>query len=223
MVHYLPASLLGAIISWYLVKWFDYPKALTAAGILYLIGLFGDSYYGLIQNIACFNNFYNFIFQITDYTRNGIFFAPVFFILGGMIANEKWHITLNKSIYGFIISLVIMMIEALLLHCFGLQRHDSMYIFLLPCMVFLFHILLSVKGKRLTRLRMMSLIIYIIHPMMIVIIRLFAKLLHLESLMIGNSMIYYVLVCITSIAFSIGIILMDKYKRMKIAAKSIKN
>lgn len=220
---YLPASLLGAIISWYLVKWFDYPKALTAAGILYLIGLFGNSYYGLIQNIACFNNFYNFIFQITDYTRNGIFFAPVFFILGGMIANEKWHITLNKSIYGFIISLVIMMIEALLLHCFGLQRHDSMYIFLLPCMVFLFHILLSVKGKRLTRLRMMSLIIYIIHPMMIVIIRLFAKLLHLESLMIGNSMIYYVLVCITSIAFSIGIILMDKYKRMKIAAKSIKN
>lgn len=220
---YLPASLLGAMISWYLVKWLDYPKALTAAGILYLIGLFGDSYYGLIQNTVCFNNFYNFIFQITDYTRNGIFFAPVFFILGGKIADKKRFLTFSKCIYGFIISFAIMMAEAVLLHYYNFQRHDSMYIFLLPSMYFLFHILLSFKGKRLARLRMLSLIIYVIHPMMIVIIRLFAKLLHIESLMLENSIIYYVLVCITSIAFGIGVIvLLDNYKRKKFAAISIK-
>lgn len=70
---------------------------------------------------------------------------------------------------------------------------------------------------------MLSLIIYVIHPMMIVIIRLFAKLLHIESLMLENSIIYYVLVCITSIAFGIGVIvLLDNYKRKKFAAISIK-
>ena len=44
---YLPASIFGAWIAWYLVKHFDYKRALIASSVLYLIGLFGDSYYGI--------------------------------------------------------------------------------------------------------------------------------------------------------------------------------
>lgn len=76
---YLPASIIGAAIAWYLVKKVHYRKAFLIASVLYIIGLFGDSYYGIVKSVSCLNAFYNLIFQLTDYTRNGIFFAPIFF------------------------------------------------------------------------------------------------------------------------------------------------
>ena len=82
---YLPASIIGAAIAWYLVKKIHYRKAFLIASVLYIIGLFGDSYYGIVKSVSCLNGFYNLIFQLTDYTRNGIFFAPIFFVLGGYL------------------------------------------------------------------------------------------------------------------------------------------
>ena len=146
---YLPASIIGAAIAWYLVRKFDYGAALIMTGILYFIGLFGDSYYGLSEKIGILDGFYNLIFQISDHTRNGIFFAPIFFVLGGLIADNRHKIEFRKSICGFSISFVLMFIEALTLHFCNLQRHDSMYIFLLPCMYFLFNIILHFKGNAL--------------------------------------------------------------------------
>lgn len=214
---YLPASIIGATIAWYLVRKFDYGAALIMTGILYFIGLFGDSYYGLSEKIGILDGFYNLIFQISDHTRNGIFFAPIFFVLGGLIADNRHKIEFRKSICGFSISFVLMFIEALILHFCNLQRHDSMYIFLLPCMYFLFNIILHFKGKRIIWLRTSSLIIYIIHPMMIVIIRLFAKLLHLENLLVDNSIIHYLIVCLSSVAFGIATtVLWNKYRPKKV-------
>lgn len=213
---YLPASIIGAAIAWYLVKKLKYPKALMVASVLYLIGLFGDSYYGITEKISCLNSLYTYIFQVTDYTRNGIFFAPIFFILGGFIADNRPQITFGKSFLGFAISLALMLGEAMILHHFDLQRHDSMYVFLLPCMYFLFIVILHFKGKRLVSLRTASLIIYIIHPMMIVVIRLFSKLLHIQKLFVENSIVHYFAVCLTSVVFSVVLTAMwNKYKPKK--------
>ena len=213
---YLPASIIGAAIAWYLVKKLNYPKALMVASVLYLIGLFGDSYYGITEKISCLNSLYTYIFQVTDYTRNGIFFAPIFFILGGFIADNRPQITFGKSFLGSAISLALMLGEAMILHHFDLQRHDSMYVFLLPCMYFLFIVILHFKGKRLVSLRTASLIIYIIHPMMIVVIRLFSKLLHIQKLFVENSIVHYFAVCLTSVVFSVVLTAMwNKYKPKK--------
>lgn len=201
---YLPAVMTGAVIAWYLVKRFDYSKALIITSVLYLTGLFGDSYYGISEKIPVLKYFYKLIFQVSDYTRNGIFFAPVFLVMGGMIADRQYQIKCKnniflKSICGFVISFVLMITEALLLHHFNVQRHDSMYVFLLPCMYFLFYLVLNFRGKRLENLRTLSLIIYIIHPMIIVVIRLAAKLLHMNELLVENSIIHYMAVCLMSI------------------------
>lgn len=214
---YLPAAIIGAIIAWYLVRKFDYQTALIITAALYFIGLFGDSYYGLSEKIGFLRGFYNLIFQISDYTRNGIFFAPVFFVLGGLIADRRHKIAFGKSVCGFGISLVLMLIEALSLNYFRWQRHDSMYMFLLPCMYFLFHSILHFKGKRIMWLRTSSLIIYIIHPMTIVVIRLFAKLLHLEDLFVDNSFVHYIMVCLSSVAFgAAATVLWTKYRPKKV-------
>lgn len=215
---YLPASMIGAVIAWYLVKSLHYPKAMIAASVLYFVGLFGDSYYGIAERIACINSFYDNLFEVTDYTRNGIFFAPIFFIIGGFIADNSYsQIALAKNILGFVVSFAMMCGEALILHHFDLQRHDSMYVFLLPCMYFLFHILLHYKGKRLASLRTASLLIYIIHPLMIVIIRLIARQFRLQEIFVENSIIHYVSVCFTSALASWGLTLLwKKYKPQKI-------
>lgn len=202
---YLPASVMGAVIAWYLVKKLDYPKALGLSCFLYFLGLFGDSYYGISEKIPVFKSFYDQIFQVSGYTRNGLFFAPVFFLLGGMIADGPGEMPLKKSVRGFVLSFGLMLGEALILRHFRLQRHDSMYLFLLPCMYFLFHFILHFQGKRRADLRTVSLLIYIIHPMMILVVRIGARLLHLEALLIENSMVHYLAVCFTSVAFSVTV------------------
>ena len=200
---YLPASIFGAWIAWYLVKHFDYKRALIMSSILYLIGFFGDSYYGITEKISGLNSFYQFVFQVSDYTRNGVFFAPLFFILGGFIADTHHKISFRNSFLGCGISFALMLAEAMLLHYLDLQRHDSMYVFLLPCMYFLFHAILHFQGKRLVWMRTLSLCIYIIHPMMIIAVRLLAKVAHLQNLLIENSMLHFLMVCFTSVAVSI--------------------
>lgn len=196
---YLPASMLGAVIAWYMVKKMDYPKALTLTVALYIIGLFGDSYYGIAEKVPGLNRFYNLIFQVSDYTRNGIFFAPVFFVLGGIIADNRYHITFVKSISGLAVTFPLMFAEAFVLAHFKLQRHDSMYIFLLPLMFFLFSAILHWNGKCIVWLRTSSLVIYIIHPLVIVAIRLFAKLTGLQDVIVENSIVHYFLVCLISV------------------------
>ena len=213
---YLPASIIGAAIAWWLVKKLNYQKALIVAFVLYLIGLIGDSYYGIVERVSCLNSFYSFIFQVTDYTRNGIFFAPVFFIIGGFIADDRQQVALGECVCGFVISFGLMFVEAMTLHHFDLQRHDSMYLFLLPCMYFFFHLILGFKGKRRVRLRTIALIVYIIHPMMIIMIRLCAKFLHLQEVLVGNSIIHYLMVCLASVGFgAVLTVLWNQYKPKK--------
>ncbi len=132
---YLPASMLGMLIAWRLVHKLDYQKGLAVAAVLYLIGLFGDSYYGIAEKLPVIKRSYDMMFEVFDYTRNGIFFAPVFLMLGGCIADKKRRFTLAQSIIGFAVNFALMLAEAMLLHKNGLQRHDSMYVFLLPGMV----------------------------------------------------------------------------------------
>lgn len=202
---YLPAAIVGAVIAWYLVKQWAYRKAFAVTLVLYIVGLFGDSYYGIAENIPSLNSFYHLIFQVSDYTRNGIFFAPIFFVLGGYISDNKDKLSFKKSIIGFTTCFSLMFAEALTLHRFELQRHDSMYVFLLPSICFLFYFLMHFKGKNRAQLRTISLIIYIIHPFVIVLIRLFAKITHLQNALVENSLIHYLLVCIISAGLGLAL------------------
>ena len=66
---YLPAAIVGAVIAWYLVKQWAYRKAFAVTLVLYIVGLFGDSYYGIAENIPSLNSFYHLIFQIKPHIQ----------------------------------------------------------------------------------------------------------------------------------------------------------
>jgi len=203
---YLPASMLGAGIAWYAVRRLGFKKALIVTLGLYAAGLLGDSYYGIAEKLPILSVFYQNLFEITDYTRNGIFFAPVFLVMGGMAAEEAARgesLSLQICGAGLGVSFLLMSCEGLLLRELGIQRHDSMYLFLLPCMYFLFCLLLFRRGSRKERIRTWALLIYIIHPMMIVGVRLLAKLTGLESLLIQNSLVHFLAVSALSVGCGI--------------------
>lgn len=210
---YLPASIIGAGIAWYLVKKMGMKGSFTVSGILYIIGMLGDSYYGFVEKIPFLKTMYEAIFEVSDYTRNGIFFAPVFLILGGIIAETSEKMSVKKSLAGFAISFALMFCEGMKLHRLEVQRHDSMYIMLIPCMFFLFSALTKWRGERKQFLRSLSLVVYIIHPMVIVAVRMTAKVLHMQAILVENSFIHYFVV--TVLSFVAAILIVYLYNRFK--------
>lgn len=221
---YLPASMAGMVIAWYLVNRTGIYRALAISAVLYGIGLFGDSYYGLVEYVPGIRQFYEMLFQLFDYTRNGIFFAPVFFVMGGLLSSRKVRFRAKECLVGLLISFGLMFAEAMTLHYFQLQRHDSMYLFLLPVMFFLFQILLFYKGKGVSHrnrkkthcLREATLLIYMIHPMMIVAVRLFAKLTGLERYLVENSLLHFLSVSLASVVFSLfAVQIRQKMKKLR--------
>lgn len=197
---YFPALILGIWIVYYLIKKLNKKTIVTILLVLYIIGLFGDSYYKLGNSINFVSLFYNVIFSIFDYTRNGLFYTPIFLYLGYAFNTRKLKI--KNSLVLFIISLILMIIEGLIINHYHIQKHDSMYIMLIPVMIFLFSLILNTSTSNNKKLRNLSTIIYIIHPLIIVFVRLLSKVFNLE-IMVTNSLVHFVLVTILSILFSI--------------------
>jgi len=111
---YFPATILGIVIARWLSR-LGLRVALPVAALLYLIGLGGDSYYGLVSQIPLLRTLYDGIFTLCGYTRNGLFFAPLFLLLGA--AGRRWNQKL--SLAGFFLSLAAMSAEGLWLPSHG--------------------------------------------------------------------------------------------------------
>ncbi|NLV17357.1 MAG: serine racemase VanT catalytic subunit [Syntrophomonadaceae bacterium] len=217
---YLPAAIFGACIVWLLLKKLKPGPAFIISLLLYVIGLCGDSYYGIAEQIPFLKAFYQNLFLFSDYTRNGLFFAPVFFMLGALLAGPIKRIPLKTCLIGLMLSFALMLAEGLLLHGFNLQRHDSMYLMLLPCMFFLFQSLFFWQGKNLNDLRNLSLIIYLIHPAVIVVVRGLAKAAGLQGLLVHNSLLHFLTVASGSLAAAIVLVMLLNARRAPNAADS---
>lgn len=86
---YLPAAVLGVWIVWFLGRKLPYKVLLGISFVLYLIGLFGDSYYGAAEQVPVLVKVYDVLFMVSSYTRNGLFYAPVFLVMGAGLSRRK--------------------------------------------------------------------------------------------------------------------------------------
>lgn len=196
---YFPAAVMGCILLVFFLKR-SFGAAAFFAMAAYLIGMFGDSYYGLIQEIPFLHFLYEGIFTFSSYTRNGIFFAPIFLLLGVSAADSDVSCPTCFLQLGCFLSLLGIFIEGLLTYSLDLQRHNSMYLFLIPAMYFLFQLLLTVQGNAPAWIRKSSMWIYIIHPAVIVLLRGIAKKTNLTGLLIENTLVQYLSVCLLSVS-----------------------
>ena len=198
---YFPGLLLGIPIAWRLRR-LGLRLALPLAGLLYLVGLGGDSYYGLAAQIPALETVYSAIFQVFSYTRNGLFYVPLFLLLG--TAGRRF--SRRATLAGFLLSLAAMSGEALWLHSLGVQRHDSMYLFLPLAMLFLFSALLGADRGEDRRCRRLSALVYVLHPWCIVLVRFGAELLGAEELLVANSLGHFCAVLALSFALSAAVL-----------------
>lgn len=212
---YLPATMTGILLLYLLGRKLPFVWLLFSSFLLYVIGLFGDSYYGVISNAPVISSLYDAGFHLFSYTRNGLFYTPIFLTMGAWFAASPRLCTKRRSILGFSLCMILMAFEGLALHHFGFQRHDSMYLALLPCMYFLFQLVLSLDLASGKRLRTLSIWIYLIHPFSLVFVRGVAKYLHLTDVLVENSLILYLSVCALSFLFSLCITLLPFFNSKK--------
>lgn len=201
---YFPACILGVLLVSLLRRFFSLKCVTVISAFLYVVGLFGDSYFGLAEKIPVLHTIYESMFQVFSYTRNGLFLAPLFLVLGvwaGKLLTFPVSRLRSVSAAGtaLALSFAAMTAEAFLLRHFELQRHDSMYLFLVPTVFFLY-LLLSALPEVPSRknLRTAAMWIYILHPAFIVVVRGLAKVLHLTALLVDNSLLHYLAVALLS-------------------------
>lgn len=198
---YLPAAILGAWLTWMLMRRLRGGACLAAVAVLYLLGLLGDSYWGLVENVPVISSVYNALFALMGYTRGGLFFAPIFMWLGAQLRYAKPR-GAGFEIAGLIVSFALMLAEALNARAQGWQRHDSMYVLLPAVMYFLFALLFRWKGTVKMPLGSFSLLVYILHPAVIIVVRGAARVLGLWDIFVENSLGHYIAVCLGSAAAS---------------------
>lgn len=212
---YFPALITGILLLCFFRRFCSLRTCTVVVCLLYLIGLFGDSYWGLISDIPGISSLYEWGFRIYNYTRNGLFFAPLFLLMGAYIGCKNNLQKATTGLTGFLAAFLVMTTEGFLLKHFAVQRHDSMYLMLPVCMFFLYQLLLKWNRNPSKILRMVSTWIYILHPAMIVAVRGAAKILHLTTLLVKNSLIHYLMVCLLSVLVSLIITLLLTYFRKK--------
>ncbi len=233
---YLPASIIGMILVAVCGRRLPFPAVFCVSAALYLFGLFGDSYFGVISATP-FEKAYEAVFTVSSYTRNGLFFTPVFLCLGALCARlngkhrerdpqekdtgkkasaQELGSDTGRIAAGFGVFLCAMLAEGLILRHFGLQRHDSMYVSLPFVMFFLFRLLLGFRIAQKAVLRPFSTAVYILHPLCIIAVRGAAKLTGLTGLLIENSVIHYLAVCLLSAAASaLCVLLLLRFQKRK--------
>ena len=196
---YFPALLWGVLIARGLAR-LGMPLALGAASLLYLVGLGGDSYYGFAAQVPALRNLYAILFHWAGQTRNGLFYAPMFLLLGAALAKRTGRQSARLIAGGFAAALTGMSAEGLWLHRLQVQRHDSMYLLLPVCMVLLFQLLLACNSGRRRTARDLALLVYLLHPGCIVAVRGLARLTGIWALLVDNSLVHFCAVLATSFA-----------------------
>ncbi|CAI6083495.1 acyltransferase family protein [Cohnella sp. JJ-181] len=200
---YLPALMIGIAMLHVMYRTMKPAAVMAVACGLYLVGLFGDSYYGFIAGSDVLTGGYDVLFHAFDYTRNGLFFAPVYLALGASVARKPQAASRPYAHAAlFLASLAAMLAEALWLRAGEMPRHDSMYVLAVPAAYFLFLWALPYKGPANRGLREGRAWIYILHPLAIVLVRGAAKATGLQPWLIGNSLIHFAAVCGLSVALA---------------------
>ena len=222
---YLPATITGIVILWLLVSKLGKKITFAIVSGLYCFGLLGDSYYGLAQKIPPLNGIFRQWFEISPYTRNGIFFAPLFILLGSMISSEKnieaneGNQNIRKYMWLSILCFCGMLAEGLTLHGMHLQKHDSMYVFLPGLMYGLFGLLIQKRGSHQKSLGRLSLVVYLIHPMVIIGVHFVTQALGVLDFDKKYSFVNYMMISLISVVVAYLIVRF----RMQFPLKNKKN
>ncbi|MEG0297803.1 MAG: acyltransferase family protein [Clostridium sp.] len=206
------ALALGIILLIILLKKFSINKILFLSFILYLIGVFGDSYYGFLNHIPSIKRIYDTYLFIFETTKNGVFFGFFFVTLGYYINIKDIKSTKTIAITGSLLSLILILVEALFIKFLDYALDFNMYFSLIPASFFIFILIKEIKlpnNPIYPTLRKSSVLIFEIHPLISALIFVLAYILGSEMIL-NNSLLHYLSITILSIISSFTYLYLKK-------------
>ncbi|GMK37657.1 hypothetical protein PCCS19_07110 [Paenibacillus sp. CCS19] len=201
---YFPALLFAITALYFGIRMMSLSKLLLLSIGLYVIGMFGDAYFGVLGDDTVLSRLAIQYSEWFGTTRNGLFFGLVYVVLGAYMYERRVTVRYARPGLWFSLSIVGVIIEVVLLNQFIVIRDCNMVIMLLPATYFLFQMLLHKKSPNWSidfkALRDSSLLIYCSHGMF----------LSLYSNALGDvkahSLTWFALVFLSSLAMSLLII-----------------
>lgn len=148
---YLGAAAFAALFVGLLLMWrvkFRYIAVLAVA--LYMIGILGDTYYGLLAPVKALPVLrYGVIaFEKVFFpTRNGLFMGVIFVFMGAVFAWKPIRIPRWLAVTGTVFSLALLVGECFVLHKLELPWDYNLYLSLIPATFFLFGFAKDLKLK----------------------------------------------------------------------------
>lgn len=162
---FLPALIVGTWIVYLIFKKVRMPITMLIAFLLYIVGMLSNIYSPILEQVPFLHSINLVLIQVFDTTRNGIFFVPIYIVIGAILAYTPRFRTSFIRL-GLIVSSIMLCAEVYILHNQHLLTDlSSMYLSLIPLTFFLFAFLLQTKPQLSdTRvLRSMSTLIYCGH------------------------------------------------------------
>lgn len=170
---YLPATTVAVGLVWWMRKrGLPLPVVLAVGGILYSIGLCGQSYFGLVRPWLAETDLWpvlKTVYGVIGTTRNGLFEGVVMVALGAAMAARPSPPRRGLSWLGLGLSLLLLLMEIAFVTRRGWKLAYDMYLMLLPCTWFLLSVALNFSaktetGRNLCRIcRPYSSLIYFLH------------------------------------------------------------
>lgn len=210
---YVPAIILSVLVVSVFIKK-NWIKPLVIVSILlYIIGILGDSYYGLIVNtpLEKIVDIYKMIFINT---RNGITFSVPFVAIGALMAKGNIVNSIKNIKYAVLGFSILLGIEAYLLNANNIAIDTNMYISLILLVPAIFICLLNLKFEISERtsniLREMSLWVYCVHETIMLMLLIY----------VGNFNTIMMFLIVSSISIFIAYLISSK--KVKMPANNIK-
>lgn len=217
---YLGATAVAvAIVAFFLKKRFSIVKILIIGIVLYLLGLLGQTYFGLIRPLkVCAPELWHILKVVKDFmqtTRNGVFEGVLFVAIGMFFAYRPIRVQRGLAIVFILLSFGAFLVEVLLIDFFRLARACDMYLCLIPVVFWLFYVVIHeevpASGVYL-KLRTMSMLIFYIHVWVDKVIGFILKMVSEEH---AQSALRFLLTLILSLAGSVFIINIAKIEKFK--------
>lgn len=163
---YFPAIIFSVIAVHFLLKKFKDTTIILISTIIYIIGLFGDTYYGVISATSPLKKVYDIYLSFFETTRNGLFFGLLFVAIGVYIKKNNKKMSMKKSTLGLVFSLVGLFMEAYFISYLGVALDYNIYLFAVPTIFFLVLWLqdITLPNRNIyLRIRKMSVLIFGVH------------------------------------------------------------
>lgn len=172
ILWYLKASIAAVLLLCLLLKAkIKLPHIVLIAGVLFVVGLLGNSYKCLLSPLQSFfipkavMLVYDNVFGTT---RNGVFFGFAFVLMGALFARKRIVIPTKAAIAGCILSVGLYVLEADLLRRYAHPQFHDIFIFQLPVVFFPFYLASHIQladRPIYKRLRTVGILVFFLHMM----------------------------------------------------------